>query len=92
MNDSTKLLNWAVMTTADVIPVKNGALLKQDGKELKLEILSPANVEVSIIMMDPPPLELDKKIPHLKRVEVRVPAYLFPEKSAAIKVRLSAPE
>lgn len=92
MNDSTNLLTWAMMTTADVIPVKNGALLKQDGKELKLEILSPANVEVSTIMMDPPPLKLDKKIPHLKRIEVRVPAYLFPEKSAAIKVRLSAPE
>jgi hypothetical protein len=92
MNDSTNLLIWAMMTTADVIPLKNGALLKQDGKELNLEILSPANVEVSIVMMDPPPLKLDKKIPHLKRVEVRVPAYLFPEKSAAIKVRLSAPE
>jgi len=92
MNDSTNLLTWAIMTTADVIPTEDGAILKQDGKQLNLAILSPANVGVSIIMMDPPPLKLDKKIDHLKRVEIRVPAYLFAGKQGNIKVRLSSPE
>jgi len=92
LGDSTKLLTWAIMTTADVIPTQNGAVLKQDGKELNLQILSPANVQVSTIMMDPPPLKLDKKIDNLKRVEVRVPAYFFQGKKGVIKVRLSATE
>jgi hypothetical protein len=92
LGDSTKLLTWAIMTTADVIPTQNGAILKQDGKQLNLQILSPANVQVSTIMMDPPPLKLDKKIDNLKRVEVRVPAYFFQGKKGVIKVRLSASE
>ena len=92
MTDSTKLLTWAIMTTADVIPTKKGAVLKRDGKQLTLQILSPQNVQVSTIMMDPPPLKLDKHIPNLKRVEVRIPAYLFPGKNAVIKVRLSSGE
>jgi hypothetical protein len=49
-------------------------------------------VRVSIIMMDPPPLKLDKKIDSLKRVEIRIPAYLFADGKATIKVRLSSPE
>lgn len=89
LGDSTKLLTWAIMTTAEVIPTKNGAILKQDGKQLNLAILSPANVGVSTIMMDPPPLQLDKVIDNLKRVEIRVPAYLFPDKKGTIKVRLN---
>jgi len=92
LGDSTKLLTWAIMTRADVIPTQNGAVLKQDGKQLNLQILSPANVQVSTIMMDPPPLKLDKKIDNLKRVEVRVPAYFFQGKKGVIKVRLSATE
>jgi hypothetical protein len=92
LEDSTKLLTWAIMTTADVIPTQNGAVLKQDGKQLNLQILSPANVQVSTIMMDPPPLKLDKKIDNLKRVEVRVPAHFFQGKKGVIKVRLSASE
>ena len=92
LGDSTKLLTWAIMTTADVVPTQNGAVLKQDGKQLNLQILSPANVQVSTIMMDPPPLKLDKKIDNLKRVEVRVPAYFFQGKKGVIKVRLSATE
>ena len=89
--DSTKLLTWAIMTQAEIIPTDNGAILKQDGKQLNLKILSPENVNVSIVMMDPPPIKLDKRIKNFKRVEIRVPAYLFPQKEGTIKVRLSSP-
>ena len=88
--DSTRLLTWAIMTQAEVIPTENGAILKQDGKQLKLKILSPENVNVSVLMMNPPPLKLDKKIKNFKRVEIRIPAYLFTQKKGTIKVRLSS--
>ena len=77
------------MTVAQVIPVKNGAVLKQDGKELKLSILTPGDLEVSVISLDPPPLEIDKTIENLKRIEIRLPAYLFPDKEGLVRVRLS---
>ena len=89
-NDSTRNITWALMTVAQVTPVKNGAVLYQDGKELKLSILAPGELEVSIISMDPPPLEIDKTIENLKRIEIRIPAYLFPEKEGLIRVRLSS--
>ncbi|MDP4275052.1 MAG: heparinase II/III family protein, partial [Bacteroidota bacterium] len=92
LEDSTKLVTWAIMTTAEVIPVSDGAILKQDGKELNLKILSPADVSVSTIMMDPPPMALDRRIPGLKRVEIRIPAYVFADGKGMIKVRLSSPE
>ena len=90
MEDTTKLITWAIMTTADVITTERGAILKQEGKQLNLTILSPNNVKISTIMMDPPPLKLDKKIKHLKRVEIRIPAYLFQERKGSISVRLSS--
>jgi hypothetical protein len=89
LTDSTKLLTWAIMTTADVTPTEDGALLKKEGKQLKLEILSPAKVKISTIMMDPAPLKLDRQIEGLKRVEIRVPAWILENGKGTIKVRLS---
>ena len=77
INNSTSMLTWQMMTTAEVTPVPGGAILKQDGKELKLEIISPENINVSVISLDPPPLKLDKHIENLKRIEVRVPAWVI---------------
>ncbi|NMC37218.1 MAG: hypothetical protein GYA41_02710, partial [Bacteroidales bacterium] len=92
LQDTTKSITWAIMTTAVVYPEADGAVLKQDGKELELKILSPQDLGVSTIMMDPPPLKLDRKIPGLKRVELRIPAYLFADGKGLIKVRLTAHE
>jgi len=92
IEDSTNMLTWAIMTTAEVIPSDEGAMLQQDGKQLDLKILSPSNVRVSIIMMDPPPMKFDRKINGLKRVEIRVPAYTLADGKGTIKVRLSSPE
>jgi hypothetical protein len=89
LNDSTRNITWALMTVAHVTPVKNGAVLKQDGKVLKLTILSPEELNVSVISLDPPPLEIDKTIKNLKRIEIRVPAYLFSDGKGQIRVRLS---
>jgi hypothetical protein len=92
LEDSTKSLTWAMMTTAEVIPTPDGALLRQDGKELNLKISSPAGVRVTTLMMDPPPLKLDKRIPNLKRIEIRIPAYIFTDGKGTIRVRLTSPE
>lgn len=89
LNDSTRQLTWQLMTTADVEIVIAGAVLKQDGKTLKLENLTHPDVAVSVISLDPPPLELDRRIKNLKRIEIRLPAYLFPQKEGSLKVRLS---
>ncbi|PVD50237.1 hypothetical protein DC498_21175 [Terrimonas sp.] len=92
MTDSAKTINWAIMTTAEVIPTKNGAILKQDGRSLNLSVASPAGIQVSTIMMDPPPMALDRKITHLKKVVLNIPAYIFNNKKATITVRLFSPE
>jgi len=87
--EATKMVTWQLMTTADVEIVKGGALLKQDGKQLNLQNLSHPNLTISIISLDPPPLELDRKIDGLKRLEIRIPAYLIEGGKDTIRVRLS---
>jgi hypothetical protein len=77
------------MTIADVVPVKTGAILKMNGKQLNLEILSPAGLQFSVISLDPPPLEIDKTIKKLKRIEIRVPAWTLENGEGIIRVRLS---
>lgn len=89
-NDSTKSVTWQLITAADVEITNDGALLRQDGKTLQLQNLSHPGVMVSIISLDPPPLELDRRIENLKRIELRMPAYLFEEGKGTIRVRLTA--
>lgn len=89
LNDSTKSITWQLITAADVEITKDGATLRQDGKELKLENLSHPDVMVSVISLDPPPLELDRRIEGLKRIELRLPAYVFDNDEGTIRVRLS---
>lgn len=92
VNDSTENITWQLITAADVEITKDGAILRQDSKELTLENLSHPDVMISVISLDPPPMELDRKIENLKRIEIRLPAYLFKEGAGkgSIRVRLSA--
>ena len=91
-NDSTMSITWTMMTQADVQPIEHGAILQQNGKELKLTIMEPENLNIAVMSLDPPPLEIDKTIQGLKRIEIRVPAYLFDEQQGLIRVRLSTKE
>ncbi|SHG06469.1 Heparinase II/III-like protein [Fodinibius roseus] len=86
--DSTELVTWQLMTTAEVVPTGRGAILRQEDKELNLEILSPEGLKVSVVSLDPPPLELDRQIDNLKRVEIRIPAWYFDGPEGEIRVRL----
>lgn len=89
INDSTKTITWGLMTQAEVQPTKTGAVLKQDGKNLNLEILSHPGLSVSVIALDPPPLPIDKTIENLKRIEIRIPAWTIENGKMNLKVRLS---
>jgi len=89
INDSTKSVTWGMMTVSHVEMTEKGASLQQDGKRLDLEILSPKNVRVSVLSLDPPPLEIDKTIKNLKRIEIRIPAWTVKDNNCNIKIRLS---
>ena len=88
-NDSTKNITWGMMTLADVNADVQGATLNQDGKKLKMTILEPLGIRISVISLDPPPMEIDKTMKGLKRIEISVPAWTVKDGKGAIKVRLS---
>jgi hypothetical protein len=90
ISDSTKVITWQMMTTASVEIIPGGAILKQDGKQLKLENLSHPELTISIISLDPPPLKLDRNIEELKRIELKLPAYIIKDRKGEFKVRLSS--
>lgn len=78
-----------MLTTADVELVKGGAVLKQDGKTLKLENLSHPDLALSVVSLYPAPLELDRQMEGLKRIEIRIPAWTIENGKTTLKVRLS---
>jgi hypothetical protein len=88
-NEQTQLITWQMMTTADVELTKGGALLKQDGKTLKLENLSHPQLQLSVVSMYPAPLKLDRQMENLKRIEIRIPAWTVENWKTTLKVRLS---
>jgi hypothetical protein len=89
LSEETDLITWQLMTTADVKIVNGGALLQQDGKELKLENLSHPNLDISIVSLYPAPLKLDRQMEGLKRIEIRIPAWTVEGDQCHIKVRLA---
>ncbi|MDO6439007.1 heparinase II/III family protein [Cyclobacterium sp. 1_MG-2023] len=88
-NDATKLITWQLMTQANIKLVDGGAVLTQEGKTLRLENLSHPEISLSVISLDPAPLELDRQIENLKRIELRIPAWILAGNKGEIKVRLS---
>jgi hypothetical protein len=89
INENTKRITWQMMTTAEVELTETGALLKQEGQELKIINLSHPNLQFSVISLDPPPLELDRRIENLKRLELHVPAWTIENDKTGIKIRLT---
>jgi hypothetical protein len=87
-SDMTKIITWQLMTTADVELTKDGAILRQEGKMLRLENISHPELALSIIPLDPAPMELDRQIKGLKRIELRVPAWILKDGKGVIKLKL----
>lgn len=69
VNENTKLIRWQLLTTAKVDIQKEGVLLTQDEKSLFLQINSTQKHETKVVSLDPPPLDYDKQIDQLKRIE-----------------------
>lgn len=88
-SDDTKLITWHMITQAEVEFVEGGAILKQDGKTLKLENISHPHLMLSMVSLYPAPLELDRQMEGLKRLEIRIPAWTVEDGKTTIKVRLS---
>ncbi|MEM8964988.1 MAG: heparinase II/III family protein [Bacteroidota bacterium] len=89
ITEETNLITWQLITQADVEIVKGGAILTQEGKRLVLANLSHPDLTVSVISLDPPPHYLDVKKDRLKRIEIRVPAWIIKGDTTKIRVRLS---
>jgi hypothetical protein len=88
-NEKTQSITWQMLTQADVEFVKGGAMLKQDGKTLKLENISHPELQLSVVSLYPAPLKLDRQMEGLKRIEIRIPAWTIQNGKTNIKVRLS---
>lgn len=88
-NEKTQSITWQMLTQADVEFVKGGAVLKQDGKTLKLENLSHPELQLSVVSLYPAPLKLDRQMEGLKRIEIRIPAWTVKDGKCELKVRLS---
>ena len=88
-SDETKMITWQLLTTADVEIINGGAILKQDGKMLKMDNLSHGDLLVSVVSLYPAPLELDRQMKGLKRLEIQIPAWTIENNKETIRVRLS---
>ena len=89
VSDKADLITWQLMTTADVEIVEGGAILKQDGKELKIENLTHPGLIISTVSLYPAPMELDIQMEGLKRLEIRIPVWTIENGVIKLRVRLS---
>ena len=89
MSDTTEKVTWQLVTTSEVNIREGGADLLNDGKRLRLDILSHPGLKVSIVSLYPPPLKLERRIKGLKRLEIDIPVSLGADRLVDFKVRLS---
>jgi hypothetical protein len=89
LSANTQSLTWQWITDADVQLKDKTATLTIDGKQLQLEVIAPADFELAVVSLDPPPSKLDKIVPDLKRIEVRMQPEAFRKKKGRIKVRVT---
>ena len=89
LTEETVMITWQMMTTADVSLTSDGALLQKEGNKLALKIKSPDGMNISVVSLDPPPGRFDRRIPDLKRIEIRAPAWYLDKEEATISVLLT---
>jgi hypothetical protein len=89
ISEETELVTWQLMTSADVEIIEGGAVLKKEGKALKLDNISHPEIEITIVTLDPAPLKLDRHIEGLKRLEINIPVEKIIYGKTKIVVRLS---
>ena len=90
--ETAKVVTWQLITQADVEIVADGAILKQDGKKLRLINDSHPGIRFTVVSLDPPPHKLDKQIDNLKRVELRIPVPSGTGKSGSMIIKVCLQE
>lgn len=88
VNEATQTITWQLITTAEVEVTSNGAVLNQSGKKLLLENRTQTISQIKVVALDPPPLELDRRIEGLKRIEINIPTDLAVEGKINFKIKL----
>ncbi|MGY8944306.1 MAG: heparinase II/III domain-containing protein, partial [Flavobacteriales bacterium] len=88
VNEATQTITWQLITTAEVEVTSNGAVLNQSGKKLLLENMTQTISQIKVVDLDPPPLELDRRIEGLKRIEINIPTDLAVEGKINFKIKL----
>ncbi len=87
-NQTTRLVTWQFITQAHVDIVDHGAVLRQDGKELRVINMSHPDIEFALVSLDPPPHRLDKRIENLQRLELRIPVSKLEKDVYHIRIQL----
>ena len=95
INESTETITWQLITTFDIEVTGEGATISKPEyssitpqKKLFIENISHPNISMKVISLDPPPLELDRRIEGLKRLELNIPTAQIDAGELEIKVRL----
>ena len=89
ISDETQLITWQLITQADVQIVRGGAVLRQEGRSVKIEHLSHPELTMSVISLNPPPMNIDTIKEGLKRLEIRIPVWMIDGYKTKISVRLA---
>ena len=84
----TRSITWNLITRAGVKVADGVVELQQDGATLYLRVSSGAPYEIKVVSLSPPPLDYDKDIEGLKRLEIHWLRDDFPGNSAVINVEL----
>jgi hypothetical protein len=67
----TESLTWQMITRASVEIKGDRLVLQQDGATLHIRMSSEAPANAKIVSLSPPPLEIDKDMAGLKRIELQ---------------------
>ena len=92
VSEATQQITWQLLTTAEVEIIAGGAVLRQGGQSLLLENRSHSQARIQVVSLDPPPLELDRQINGLKRIEINIPVTAAVDGKIALTVKLSEGE
>ena len=68
-SELTERVTWQMITRASVDVLDERLVLRKDGKELNLRLISDLPYKLNVVNLSPPPLSYDKDISDLKRIE-----------------------
>ena len=89
LNQNTETITWSMITEAEISRLNGPEItLKQHGRTLNLQILSPEGATFRVKSLHPPQNAYDVDNPKLKRLDIQLKASDFTNPDALIKVKL----